>query len=252
MSAETGMPLLYVLSAGRTGTMFLERLLLTYCDDVIAGHEPKPSRLLLFLGNLRNDTGLLSGAVERLAELHRARLHDGPKPFVEINPFLCPITDLLPQQGRPLRVLHMVRSPGDWAKSIMTFKASDRYRALVDWVPFAKPYPAPRPAGWSGLSEFEKALHRWTWCNARIRALQSEADRYAVVRSEDVFSGDENRRDRAVQSIFETLGLDPPNRIDPEFMNQKVNPAPASKEWQDTGAIRRICGELAETLGYNV
>src|SRR6056297_795110 len=156
MTAGAERPLHYVLSAGRTGTMFLERLVQTYCEGVTVKHEPSPSRRLLLLGNLRNDTGLLSGVVGRMAARHRVRRHDGPNPFIEINPFLCPVTDLLPQPGRPLRVVHMVRAPGDWARSIVTFKASDRYRALVDWVPFAKPYPAPRPEGWGGLSEFEQ------------------------------------------------------------------------------------------------
>lgn len=251
-SEQTGRPLLYVLSAGRTGTVFMEKLIRRYFPQIDATHEPSPSRYLLMLGNLRNDTGLLKGATRAFARRHQAAQHDRARPHIELNPFLCPVTDLLPHPTRPLRIVHMVRDPGEWAQSMTTFKASSKYRHIIDFVPFAKPFPSPRPPGWMRLSPFEKSLHRWNWCNARIEALAPQAESYALVRAEDVFGLDTDRRAAAVTAIFDTLGLEAPSEIDPAIFGQKVNPAPSGHDLRDAQAVRTICGPLARRYGYDL
>ena len=245
-------PLLYVLSAGRTGTVFLERLIHRHCPHVTAEHEPAPSRYLLMLGNLRNDTGLLPGFTRRFARWHQDRRHGEDGTYIEINPFLCPVTDLLARPDRPVRVVHMVRAPGEWAQSMTTFKASARYRHVIDYVPFAKPYPSPRPKGWRQLRPFEKALHRWNWCNTCIAGLAEEAERYALVRSEDVFTANDTVRNAALERVFAALELDMPPDLDPALFQERVNPAPAGEDLRDVAAVREICGEHARRYGYDV
>ncbi len=66
-TAHADRPLYYVLSAGRTGTVFLENLVKTHCPGVRIEHEPSPTRYLMMLGNLRNDFGLLGGAARAMA-----------------------------------------------------------------------------------------------------------------------------------------------------------------------------------------
>lgn len=244
--------LYYVLSAGRTGTVFLEKLIHRYCPDVTAEHEPSPSRYLLMLGNMRNDTGALSGVTQRFARWHQAKRHRTHRKYIEINPFLCPVTDLLPHPDRPLRILHIVREPGSWAQSLSTFKASSRYRNVVDYVPFAKPYPAPRPDGWRQMSAFEKNLHRWNWCNSRIAALAAQAELYALVRSEDVFSGDAEVRDVALAQMVDTLDLRLPEDLPPDAFQTRVNPAPEGVDLRDPAKERAICGAMAAAFGYEL
>lgn len=125
-----------------------------------------------------------------------------------------------------------------------TFKASSRYRHVFDYVPFAKPLPAPRPAGWRGPSTFEKSLHRWVWCNRRIAALAAHAEAYALVRSEDIFSGEAARRNAAMSRVFDVLQLEPPAGVDSEEFGERVNPAPlgpicAMLPWSALSAARR-------------
>ncbi|MEM7598532.1 MAG: hypothetical protein AAF382_12630 [Pseudomonadota bacterium] len=242
-------PLYYVLSAGRTGTMFLENLVQTHCAGVTIEHEPSPSRQLMMLGNLRNDLGLMHRATRRMAIRHQAATHARDH-HIEVNPFLCAVTDLLPHPTRPLRILHMVRAPGDWAQSMTTFKASSRYRHVIDFVPFAKPFPAPRPRGWRNLSPFEKSLHRWVWCNDRIAALAKTAQAYALVRSEDLFAGDAADRDAALAKIVDVLDLQLPSPLPPETFSQRVNPAPPGANLRDAEAERTICGAVAAEYGY--
>ncbi|MEL7280251.1 MAG: hypothetical protein AAFY35_11035 [Pseudomonadota bacterium] len=242
-------PLYYVLSAGRTGTMFLENLVQTQCDAVTIEHEPNPSRQLMMLGNLRNDLGLLQGATRRMALRHQTATHARDH-HIEVNPFLCAVTDLLPHPTRPLRILHMVRAPGDWAQSMTTFKASTRYRHVIDYIPFAKPFPAPRPPGWRALTAFEKSLHRWVWCNRRIAALAAMAEAYALVRSEDLFSEEPTDRDAALAKIVDVLNLPLPKTLPPDIFTQRVNPAPPGQSLRDAEAERAICGAVAAEYGY--
>ncbi len=245
-------PLYYVLSAGRTGTVFLENLVKAHFPDISIEHEPSPSRYLMMLGNLRNDFGLLKGATRRMAARHQAHVHGGTVKHIEVNPFLCAVTDLLPHETRPLRILHMVRAPGDWAQSMTTFKASTRYRHVIDFVPFAKPFPAPRPVEWSGLSQFEKSLHRWTWCNQRIAALAPQAEAYELVRSEDLFSADATLRDSALARILKVLDLQRPDDLRPEEFQNRVNPSPAGADLRDADKERTICGAVAADFGYDL
>ena len=63
----------YILSAGRTGTVFLERLLNKKLVGVNAAHEPAQTRYLMMLANLRNDWGVGKSILERLFERGQLR-----------------------------------------------------------------------------------------------------------------------------------------------------------------------------------
>jgi len=246
-------PLYYVLSAGRTGTMFLETLIRRHCPDVHVEHEPSPSRSLMILGNIRNDCGLFGAMTRRLSRSHQETFHGRDGQCIEVNPFLCAVTDLLPLSTRPLRIVHVIREPGAWAQSMTTFKASSRYRHVIDYVPFSKPFPAPRPDGWPKLTPFEKSLHQWIWCNNRIAALAGEAEEYVQVRSEDIFSSDRTVRNATLTRIFRVLDLPiQAETLATDEFSQRVNPAPAGTNLRDAAVERAICGHAATEFGYDI
>ena len=245
-------PWRYILSAGRTGTVFLENLLSIYAPDVIAEHEPHPTRYQMMLGNMRNDLGLLKGTTRSWVHASRkSRDSQTPGPYIEINPFLCAVSDLLPDPDRPLRIVHIVREPVSWASSMTVFKASTKYRGIIDFIPFAKPFPAPRPAGWQALSQFEKNLHRWVWCNQRILDLADHAESFVSIRYEDLFSDQDQKRITAVGKVFDGLGLASPATIDWELFDTRVNPAPKSEISFNQEATLEITAPLATRLGYH-
>ena len=245
-------PWRYILSAGRTGTMFLEAFLNTQCGNVIAVHEPSPTREQMMLANLRNDWGigkrLLAWHFQK-CRLRRDASHS--KTYVEINPFLCAMTDLLPDPARDLRIVHMVRDPASWAVSMTAFKASTKFRHVIDYVPFAKPYPSPRPKGWSRLPEIEKALWRWTWCNSRIMKLKALTPHYCVVRYEDLFASG-GARSAILSDVVKTLDLDYAGTFDAAPFSERRNPAPGTVAPPSPEAVARICGPLAKGLGYTL
>jgi len=244
-------PLRYVLSAGRTGTVFLESFLAQQLSGVTAVHEPSETRWQMMLANLRNDWGLAGGLLRPLFQRSRSRREAAVAgDYVELNPFLCAMTDLLPWPGRELRVVHMVRDPASWALSIASFKASSAFRPIIDLVPFAKPYPAPRPEGWSRLSEYERALWRWNWCNERILELRGACTVYTLIRYEDLFGPDRGETTAALSKICETLALPIPESFDLTSLETRLNPKPASELVIDQDAAARISGDLAGRLGY--
>jgi hypothetical protein len=244
----------YVLSAGRTGTVFMENLIDDLVPGVTAMHEPTVTRYQMMLANLRNNWGVGRSA---LATWFRRSRHVRELAmrgtYVELNPFLCAMSDLLPEQGRQMRVVHMVRHPADWARSITTFKSSHTFRAVIDYVPFAKPYPAPRPQGWQALSDYEKALWRWNWCNERILAVRDHCEAYTVVRYEDLFHGSPDQRQRAIGAIFQTLDLGPEPLINDLDLGKRVNTAPPTNTVvdPDNSLAFDICGTLGRQFGYN-
>ena len=241
----------YVLSAGRTGTVFLETLLSVHAPGVTAVHEPPATRYQMMLANLRNDRGIGHRVLRKSFEQSRlSRMKAASGTYLEINPFLCPLTDLLPDPRRPLRVVHMVREPGSWARSISAFKASRKFRWLIDCVPFARPYPSPRPPDWRDVSEFEKALWRWRWCNERITALRNDCAAFVVVRYEDLFSNNLDEREAALTAIVDTLALPPLIPIEWAALANRVNRSPPNRIEVDREATQRICGDLARDLGY--
>lgn len=205
----------------------------------------------MMLANIRNDWGVGSGLLRTLFYRSRdRRLEARDEEYVEINPFLCPMTDLLPENGKTLRVVHMVREPGDWANSMTNFKASARFRDVIDYVPFAKPYPSPRPQGWAKLPEIERALWRWHWCNRLIENLKPHCEAYALVRYEDLFSTDPQVVSRTVKLASETLNLREPLRLEASDLSHRANPSRGEKRRPGQDKIDRICGELASSYGY--
>ena len=245
-------PLRYVLSTGRTGTVFLSGLLNKQAG-VIAAHEPDSSRYQMMLANLRNDLGIGGALLKRIFEASRKRrleaAADGE--YVELNPFLCPMADLIPLPGHQLRIVHMVRDPATWARSMTRHKATARFRPIIDHVPFAKFNPAPRPTGWNRLNEYERALWRWNWCNSRIQALQAQSDVYARVRYEDLFADDERRAATTLDLIRATLSLPATLQATRDDMSVRANPSTRDGPEIDRAAAARICGPLARSYGYD-
>ena len=230
----------------------MERLIHEFEPEIDVEHEPHPSRYLMMLGNLRNDWGILRSATRRWSQSQQKARHSSGKRYIEINPFLCSVADTLPIEGRELRILHIVRHPSDWARSITTFKASARLRRLIDYVPFSKPYPSPRPDNWRQLDDYERALWRWTSCNTQIEALKGKATHYECIRYEDIFSEEPKLRMDALKTLYKVFKLEHMPELDHPIFASRLNPTPHSSDAQNHVAEMEICGPLAKSYGYEI
>jgi len=248
---DSASPFLYILSAGRTGTVFLEKLLSVYAPHILAKHEPSPTREQMMLANLRNDYGVGGGLLKWWFKKSRTkRVAAESRTYIEINPFLCAMTDLLCETDHPVRIVHVTREPKSWARSMTVFGASSKFRWFIDYVPFAKPYPNPRPSGWSRWTYYERNLARWVWCNSRICALEDQAEAYTHVRYEDLFCEVEETRNDAVMRVLDTLGLERPIDIDWKLFDARENPAPSSNTRFAKTGVEQILHPLSRELGY--
>ncbi len=235
--------------------MWLVHALSEQFADVEFEHEPYPARRELLLGNMRNYWGVGERLVRRQFLANRRRRWDrlaNGQGHVEVNSMLCANIDLLGELGIPLRVVHQVRDPRTWTASMVRFKAAGFRRHLIDHVPFAIPYPVPRPAGWRSLSLVEKTLWRWRYCNEQILRIRPLCERYALIRYEDMFSTDAEVREQAMRLTLETLGL-PAEDLGWLNVETRINPAPTSEKNQglpDDELTSSICGELLGQMGY--
>ena len=248
----------FVLSAGRTGTVFLSNLLRSISEHLHCFHEPPPARYELVLGNAANDLGVGSSLVRRLVlsvRRHRLCNLEDKDRYIEVNPLLCPAIEYLPELVRDLRVIHIVRHPRDWAQSILAFKASGYRRFLVDYIPFGRTYPQPRPHNWRKSSPAVKALWQWRTCNEQILTIQPYCHTYLLLRYEDLFLSSDVQKLHTWRQLFASLDLQPPTTLDDLNLQRRTNAAPIqggvkdSLSSQDVGAI---CGQLVKRFGYSL
>jgi hypothetical protein len=250
----TPFPPVFVLSAGRTGTVFLTHTLPAHVPELHAVHEPDGSRSLLMLANAGAAIG--RGSAWLAGRLHRGiqrRLAACPshQRYVEINPMLCPVVDLLADVVSPLHVVHLVRHPVSWTRSIRAFRASGWRRHVIDAVPFANPAPVPRPPGWLGLDPVQQALWRWRACNEAIEAVAPRAERYIRLRYEDLFLADDATRIRSLEALLDALGVPAPGDLAPLLEARRANRAPEADPVDVPAlAVERIAGPLLRRYGY--
>lgn len=248
--------LAFILSAGRTGTVFITRAIEAHLPGVVSVHEPRGSRTALVLANTRNLVGVGTPVVRRLfvERLQRRldRLPAGTR-YVEVNPMLVSLTDVLADAIRPLRLVHLTRDPTDWVRSIRKFKASTKFRHVIDYAPFANPYPSPRPPGWLSASRIERALWRWRYSNEQILAIQPRCTSYVRCRYEDLFAADRELQLETLRTIVAGLGID--DAVGGDWLDTSVraNPAPSGERVEvPAELVERICGPLARQLGYDL
>lgn len=254
--AIDGHRLRFILSAGRTGTVFLADYLRTIGASVHIVHEPWPARWEHVLGNFRNSTGVGSkvlGDVFRRARLRMlAGLGQG-ECIIEINPLLCPLLDIVWESVAPMQVVHVVRDPRSWATSIASFKASGWRRHFIDSTPFAKPFPTPRPAGWFRLTEVERELYRWTYCNEQIMSLAPKVAQYTCMRYEDLFSADPVTRGDTFSGLLGGLGINPRHAPAVPEINVRLNSSKRDGEAAPlltSARVEKVCGPLMRLWGY--
>lgn len=246
---------IFVLSAGRTGTVFLTKFFKKRSDIIAAAHEPWPGHYGLLIANLRRKLGT-SGSILRFLMLiglkrriKRASLA-GKTHYIELNPFLCAYQDLLPTLGIKYSIIHLVRNPESWAKSITRFKASGYRRHIISFVPFSMPFPEPRPKGWSVLSPFEKSIWRWQFCNEEILKA-SQTCSSLLLRYEDIFLEDSKIYLSQIEKLSTFTNIDFTQlKIDRDERINSSEQLPQKTTVVNKDFIRAIAGPLAELFGY--
>ncbi len=255
-----GQKLRFILSAGRTGTVFLSKMLAGMYPQHSIVHEPPSSRRTFMLANAEAAGWIPEGTALRLFTTNRARVLDRlPEQSirVEINPFLYPLATQMCQIVEQLHVIHLVRDPRSWIQSMANFGAASWRRHLIDYVPFARAIHPTVKREWHTLDTISQFAWRWRLANEQLLACSRNTAQYSLIRYEDLFSSD---RSHASESILRLLSILPPqsgNESPVVPWETRVNPGRKGKvkPWQQwpretLDRVMEICGPLQKELGY--
>jgi hypothetical protein len=260
----------FVLSTGRTGTVYIADLL-NQLDGVVALHEPKPSRVLnawttAFLeGRVAGRFMATALFVKRRKTLKNIRADL----YVESNNFIAGFADALHDVFENPTVIHLVRDPRDFATSL-TNRGDDR--GLRGFFNRYVPCWAYVPAGLKKrqLTPLTRPAYRWVAINEYLNTYGKSHPNYHFFKFEEVFGkNDQTELKRLLRAIG--LGTKQISQLDfqakarsdqPKFslLDRPSTSTNASKhqtmpKWRDWSAEQRhafekICGPLMREYGY--
>jgi hypothetical protein len=251
-----------VLSAGRTGSTFLDHLLKRLYPEVCVLAEREPARLLRTLDNIRLlEIPTLSEGARRMAQnwylssrLAWLRRLEPNRLLIEINPFLAGLgPDLAVLEAGPS--LHMVRHPVAWVRSAVSFGSYSWRRPIVPFIPLARERPALAMRDWRQWSDVERFAWRWVVRNAAILdyAHARPPQMHRLCRYEDLFPQGTVNLEEA-RNVVAHLGLDPSRVTADTLSRDLVNPShqrhAVTIDKAEEARIMKICGGTAASLGY--
>lgn len=251
----------FVVSTGRTGTLALSEYLGQGFSDVSSFHEPTPSAVLRLTANLRASGRLPSGATETLLRWSRRRLVDSIRSgtYVEVNPYLWALVEVLPKVFHRPILVHIVRDPRTYVPSALNSGALHGLKWLASrTIPYWFVRPGQIDAtlrGGEPMSNIERFSWGWTLANREISSHANRfSSRYHRVRFEDLFAPDAS----GLRRLGRDLGLrEVPGQLR-QLVRQRRNASRYATtlpwaQWpaRDRAALYRHCFPLATDYGYS-
>lgn len=260
----------FILSTGRTGTVYISSLL-DQVKGVISAHEPKPSRVLnawttAFLEGKVSDkfmAAALAGKRQKLGRRHQDI-------YVEMNNFVAGFAAAADETFTNTKIIHIVRDPRDFITSLTNRGDNDGIRLLFNkYVPYWA--YVPKGAKKRNLTAVSRAAYRWVAINEYLNDWgKQHADKYQLFKFEDILShADPKKIDPVLSAIGLTksqinkLNYSPTSRYKKARFSPIDRPIDANNtssrqimakwpEWSDADKrlVAKICGPLMKTYGY--
>ncbi len=246
---------LIVLSTGRAGTNYLQRLLGRADGAPDVPHQQAGARLLNVVGTAAFQLGQPAFAERALRAVR------GPGRFASTaDPLLTmALLQTLPADASAT-ILHLVRDPRDFVRSFLSWKRQSLKRTVLHHaVPLWQPNPFL--AGDAGFAEsvrmtkFERFAWVWAYKNQAIIDRFGDCPGYHRFRLEDLT--DAERGPAETGRLLAALGLEQDTLAQPEA-RARVNKSralfPAWRDWtpRQAAVLDRRAGPLMERLGYGV
>lgn len=226
------------------------------------------------IGNMRGlSVGRICGELGRKAASNavyrlRARFVDGlsGQLYVESNHQLIGLIDILPDVFRTCRIVYLVRDAREWLRSFWSHSGGFyRHGDLMQYLSGGRLRASMCPGDpwgdrWRDMDRFQKNC--WLWAKKNRYALEcvKRTDEARMWRFEDVFLGD-GRYETLEELVgfatrfpdgerFEYDSLD--GVLEKEVNASEPGALPPWREWSAdrVRAVREICGELMDELGY--
>lgn len=245
----------FILSTGRTGTKFLADLL-SQLDDVIALHEPKPSRILQAWSSAYAEGRVSDEYMRRVLVAKRKRLFRDMDAslYVESNHFIDGFVEHINELVQNPMIVHVVRDPRDFITSMINRGNDTGWKLLVNkYVPYWA-YTAPGYKR-TTMTPIEREACHWLGMNRLLSEYGKLHDNYHLFAFEDLF-----RSEKSLQDVFRTIGLDDDQINQLDTSRAEKNPSritgkkamPSWHDWsdQECQTVQKICGPLMKEYGY--
>lgn len=259
-----GPKIVLIVSTGRTGTKALAHHLNACYSQVLALHEPSPTRFRLRRAANRYLCGRLTGEqLVAILSAERKALRNGGTHtvYVESNPGLAGFLDAFGQVFDDFRVVHVVRDPRTYIPSALAWGVfRGAKRLLAEFLPFWLPKPdhLPDPGGlaWRRMSHPQRLAWYWSFINRHLdRAPGLYPGRCMRITFESLFARDGS----GLARLVEWIGLPPTDRLTLSANSENVNASRkrAGTRWaewddRDRRAVLSLCAPMMATYGYDL
>ena len=263
LHCQPGPKVILVVSTGRTGTKALAAHLKHSNENVLAVHEPAPTRSLRAPAH-RFLSGQISKevATKKLRHARRQILNGTVQGiYFESNPILSGFLEVFDDVFDSPQVLHIVRDPRTYVRSAMNFGSVSGLRALLTrtlpyW--FLKPEhldPSTRTP-WSKLTDIQRLSWFWSTINRHLdQGQELFGERYRRVQFEELFHANSSTR----ESVFQWLGIASPQQAEERESPAKVNAShkercPKFANWsaEQVEQFMHYCGDQMKQYGYQI
>ncbi len=242
----------FILSTGRTGTMFFEEYINASCRDAVCLHEPHPSRRFIPLSNMYFQQKITAERFNKIYIQSRKDLWSKTpeKTYIESSNFMWAGVKSLNSVKNNIKILHIVRHPQDYIKSHYDYGFWKHYKQMIrKYVPY---FIADLP-----ITNKEKKdpimvlASRWKLINESLNTYV-ETNPYLMVRFEDIFKTDAEKgalKLNEIRAFFDLEALDLAETI--SWLSKPKN---TSKKKKTAHLIDSYKGyietELLDLMGY--
>lgn len=230
---------IFVVSTGRTGTLFLETLFNEIIPNSFSVHEPEPDLFDLGMAKLRSGKSseeivqyIVSKRLELLKSFHP---NEKVETYIECNPFMSIILDevkmafpkskfiILTRDAKTYVKSALNKSPNDDDKMFMYGDDDHRNRMSALDYKNDKSY-----SKWNRFGRIEKILWYWNKCNLILLNFLDRHKKNAIhVSFERLFNVDDKTKTSELNKILNFINVEPSEaklaRIMSLFENKKNN-----------------------------
>ncbi len=263
MIIDRKLNLFFIVGHGRSGTMFLSRLL-NCAEKVMVKHENHYEDIIYFhLGMTDNYHNVITN---QLSERFKRRFDELPEDITvygEVNSLLRYDIEWLRQNLNPF-LLHLIRDGRDVVRSMYSRAV---YLNPTQYIPAYPDDSDPYSLKWHDISRFEKLCWYWNHSNVYIK---KRIDDY--IRFEDILT-DYNILNKKIltpvnihlpEDKWEAMIEQPVNythisktknfinKVLPYYKRAEVKRIPHWKDWNSemTDKFWQICGDTMKKFGY--
>jgi len=246
----------FALSTGRTGTKFLAHYLDRNYPEVVAVHEPPGSRWLRIVANayqasrVKRETAI--GALRRARR--RIITRPGDDLYVESNPFLSGMVDLLGDVFSEPILIHIVRDPRTYVQSAANHGVTGGLKQVMNrWFPYW--YPSVQGvAELAGCrSPVSELAAFWVVINRHLANANGGAERYLRIGFEEIFDPSGS----GLRAICDALGIEYREHNLVLSSAERINPSRQHvlADWREWPAqwcrdLHHICSPLMQEYDY--